>query len=76
MLLCLQNERVVIDTTGTVFKEMKSDGGSVILILSGTDQALEVNDGFSYTPIMAVPKSDETNKQKWILKYHNAKYLC
>ena len=52
---------------------MKSDGEAVILILSDTDQALQVNDCFSCTPIMAVLKNDETNKQKWILKNHNAK---
>lgn len=70
VLLFLQNENAVIDTSGTLFEEEKSDGGSVILIQSGTDQALHVNDGYSCTRIAAVRKNGSDN-QKWVIKKHN-----
>ena len=67
VLLFLQNEKAVIDTSGTLFEESESGGGSVKLILSGTDQALHVNDCFACTPITAVPKD---RSSKWVLKKH------
>ena len=67
VLLFLQDANAVIDTSGTLFEEEKRDGGSVILIQSGTNQALHVNDGYSCTRITAVTKND-SNNQKWVMK--------
>ena len=72
VLLFQQNGNAVIDTSGTLFEEKKSDVGSVILIQSGTNQALHVKDGYSYTCITAVCKNGSAN-QKWVIKKHNAK---
>ena len=71
ILLQNENANVVIDTSGTPFEEEKSHGESVILIQSGTNQALHVNDGYSSTRITAVAKKYSDN-QKWVIKKHNA----
>ena len=67
ILLFLQDEKAVIDTSGSRFEESESGEGSVILIKSGTDQALHVNDDYAGTPITAVPKNGSS---KWVLKKH------
>ena len=72
VLLFLQNEKAVIDTFGTLFEEIEIGGGTVVLIQSGTNKALHVNDGYCGTPITALSRDDSSN-QKWILNKHNAK---
>ena len=63
VLLFLQNDNAIIHTSGTLFKEEKSDGKSVILIRSGTNQALHVDDEYSCTRIRAVTKNGSKNQK-------------
>ena len=65
-----ESEKAVINSSGSLFEEIKVDEKSVIFILSGAEKALHVNDAFCCTRIMAVPTNISSNKQKWILTKH------